>query len=181
IELSVFLGHGKSSMGIVSPIEVSGVIRPAQAAVPTYGDLITNPATYRGGNCIQALHPRNAAVQAQFPRSYCGSDPFIYLFYVRALRPIRFLAHTRVDAYPRGDFFCGEDSDRRTFAAGGSAQRGGGNCSYRQPLLGLFRGVNFCLIVGNGFRKSLNEKAVMNNSHRETQIAPDVLKQPWAT
>ncbi|WP_206336058.1 hypothetical protein, partial [Pseudomonas viridiflava] len=29
IELSVFLGHGKSSMGIVSPIEVSGVIRPA--------------------------------------------------------------------------------------------------------------------------------------------------------
>ncbi|WP_206336081.1 hypothetical protein, partial [Pseudomonas viridiflava] len=33
IELSVFLGHGKSSMGIVSPIEVSGVIRPAQSAL----------------------------------------------------------------------------------------------------------------------------------------------------
>ncbi|RMR18423.1 Site-specific recombinase, phage integrase family [Pseudomonas amygdali pv. ulmi] len=95
--------------------------------------------------------------QAPFPRSYCGSDPFIHLFYVRALRPLRFLAHTRVDAYPRGDFFCGEDSDRRTFAAGGSAQRGGGNCSYRQPLLGLFGWVNFCVIVVNGFRNPLNE------------------------
>ncbi|WP_449124799.1 hypothetical protein, partial [Pseudomonas viridiflava] len=35
IELSVFLGHGKSSMGIVSPIEVSGVIRPAQPSTPS--------------------------------------------------------------------------------------------------------------------------------------------------
>ncbi|WP_205901247.1 hypothetical protein, partial [Pseudomonas viridiflava] len=42
IELSVFLGHGKSSMGIVSPIEVSGVIRPAQSA----------------GNLQQNLHTR---------------------------------------------------------------------------------------------------------------------------
>ncbi|MCJ2374388.1 hypothetical protein, partial [Pseudomonas sp. RGM 3321] len=31
IEFSVFLGHGDSSMDIVSPIKVSGVIRPAQA------------------------------------------------------------------------------------------------------------------------------------------------------
>ncbi|WP_284403446.1 hypothetical protein, partial [Pseudomonas syringae] len=29
IEFSVFLGHDDSSMGVVSPIEVSGVIRPA--------------------------------------------------------------------------------------------------------------------------------------------------------
>ncbi|MEX6665290.1 hypothetical protein, partial [Pseudomonas sp. W2-17] len=32
IELSVFLGHDRSSMGTVSPIEVSGVIRPAHGA-----------------------------------------------------------------------------------------------------------------------------------------------------
>nr|WP_235810392.1 hypothetical protein [Pseudomonas syringae pv. coryli] len=69
---------------------------------------------YHGGNCIQAVHPWHAAVQAKFLDSYCGSDPFINLVYVRALRPLRFLAHTRVDAYPRHDFFCGEDSDRRT-------------------------------------------------------------------
>ncbi|MDU8360621.1 hypothetical protein, partial [Pseudomonas syringae group sp. J309-1] len=31
IEFSVFLAHGDSSMDIVSPIEVSGVIRPAQS------------------------------------------------------------------------------------------------------------------------------------------------------
>ncbi|MDU8359264.1 hypothetical protein, partial [Pseudomonas syringae group sp. J309-1] len=32
IEFSVFLGHGDSSMDIVSPIEVSGVIRPAHTS-----------------------------------------------------------------------------------------------------------------------------------------------------
>ncbi|MDC6383576.1 hypothetical protein BW687_025760, partial [Pseudomonas graminis] len=40
IELSVFLGHDHSSMGTVSPIEVSGVIRPAQDAEPVGASLL---------------------------------------------------------------------------------------------------------------------------------------------
>ncbi|WP_284403695.1 hypothetical protein, partial [Pseudomonas syringae] len=36
IEFSVFLGHDDSSMGVVSPIEVSGVIRPAQKPKYSY-------------------------------------------------------------------------------------------------------------------------------------------------
>ncbi|MCD5991926.1 hypothetical protein KDX30_28955, partial [Pseudomonas sp. CDFA 553] len=44
IEFSVFLGHGDSSMDIVSPIEVSGVIRPAHALThETNARNIANP------------------------------------------------------------------------------------------------------------------------------------------
>ncbi|WP_219811672.1 hypothetical protein, partial [Pseudomonas avellanae] len=44
IEFSVFLGHGDSSMDIVSPIKVSGVIRPAQTArlIPQCSNNATN-------------------------------------------------------------------------------------------------------------------------------------------
>ncbi|MCJ2369782.1 hypothetical protein, partial [Pseudomonas sp. RGM 3321] len=61
IEFSVFLGHGDSSMDIVSPIKVSGVIRPAHSAFANKFAPTGYPRAFVGAHlfakrAVQSMH-----------------------------------------------------------------------------------------------------------------------------